>query len=459
MKRDALILLTTSLAAFLTPFVSSAVSFAVPVIGKELHLSFYQAALLPLVILIPLASFMLLFGRLSDQAGRVLMFRLGLLIFSIGALLSIISKTFGILVASLFILGTGSSMMSANATAIVSVLFNRRRGFALGINAMSVYLGLTTAPFVSGLVTEYFAWRYLFVLVIPIALVSFFLSLSTLHEIRGAGGMGVSGSLLLALLLATISLYLSLGYVFSFLKLLPLLFLFLVAMLLFLLHERRSENPLISLGMMKMRRTFIASNTAALLNYLGTFSVVFVFSIYLQVTLHIPPFLSGLYILPEPVLMVLVSPLAGRLSDDLGSREIASIGMVMIGLAFISFFILRQPSVDQILLILAFLGVGFGLFSAPNTNSVMASIRIEFSGFASGFLGTMRFLGQLFSIIAATSLFSLAIPRNIMIGVFSGVYISIGQSYFSDFIAGFREIMLFSAVISFAGALASIMRG
>ena len=133
--------------------------------------------------------------------------------------------------------------------------------------------------------------------------------------------------------------------------------------------------------------------------------------------------------------------------------------MVIIGLSFLIFFVLGQPSVIQILIILAVLGAGFGFFSAPNTNSVMGSIKMEYSGFASGFLGTMRFIGQLASIIVATYIFSLEIPRNVMVGIFSGLYVSIGQLYFNDFVIGFKQVMLLSSIISFAGAISSMMRG
>ncbi|MEM0127502.1 MAG: MFS transporter [Thermoplasmatales archaeon] len=457
--KNSTILLTTSLAAFLTPFISSSLSFLVPKVGEDLNLSFYQAAMLPLIILIPLASFMLLFGRLSDQVGRVALFRIGLVIFTVGSTFSFFSKSYDALISSLLVIGIGASIISANSTAIVSSTFFENRGFALGINAMSVYLGLTIAPFASGVIAEFFSWQFLFLVVIPLSIISLSISFLALRtEITDKRKIGIKGSVIFALFLASLSVYLSFGYVYGFESLSPILYSSIVFFAVFVIEELYSSNPLISARMMKMRRSFIASNIAALLNYLGTFSVVFVFSIYLQVTLRISPFLSGLYILPEPAIMVLVSPLAGRLSDRVGSRRIASLGMLVIGMSFLSFFLLRTPNVREILLILGILGLGFGLFSAPNTNSVMGSIKIEFSGFGSGFLGTMRFIGQLLSIILATTIFSFAIPRNIMIGIFSGVYVSIGQSYFQSFLTGFREVMFLSFLISIAGAISSVLR-
>ena len=459
MRKESLVLLTTSLAAFLTPFISSSISFSIPRIGDAFGLSFYQAALLPLVILIPLASFMLLLGRVSDALGRVRFLRIGLSIFTVGAILSILSRDFVALVLSLFVVGVGASMISANATAIVSYHFRTGRGFALGINAMSVYLGLTMSPFLSGVLIEFIGWESIFLVVIPIAILSLLLSFVSLNsDIRGAVGMRVYSSLLFSILLVSISTYLSFGYLYGFLTLLPLLLLFIIALALFIVDETRSENPLISGRMMEMKRTFLASNIAALLNYVGTFSIVFVFSVYLQVVLKVSPFLSGIYILPEPVMMVLMSPVSGRLSDKLGSRGIASTGMVAIGISFLLFFILREPSFLEIVLLLTLLGAGFGLFSAPNTNSVMGSIKLEFSGLASGFLGTMRFIGQLSSIILASYILSLEIPRKIMVGIFSGIYVSIGNAYYQNFISGFRWVMLLSSVISLIGAIFSFLR-
>jgi MFS family permease len=456
------LLLTTSLAAFMTPFISSAISFGVPRIGASLHLDFYEAALLPITILIPLASFMLLFGKLSDEFGRVRFFRIGLVIFSVAALAVPFTGNFYVLEPVLFILGTGSAILSTNSTAIVSYAYSGGgRGFALGINAMSVYLGLTLAPLLGGFLIEFFGWRSIFYLVVPVALISLSISFFSLKglEIRKPGpNVNVAGSALFAVAILSIAFFLSLGYIVGFLKILFLLLIFAVSLLLFLRDEIRSKNPVIPVDLLKGNRTFIASNFTAFLNYVSTFSIVFVFSIYLQIVMHISPFLSGILLLPEPLLMVVFSPVAGKLSDTFGSRSIASAGMIMIGLSFLLFSYFPRLDKIEIILLLAVLGTGFGLFSAPNTNSVMGSVKMENSGIASGFLGTMRFMGQMGSIILATIVLSSYMPKTLIIGMFSGIYEEITPQYFHGYLSGFRIVMLISAILSFCGAFTSLLR-
>jgi len=461
-RRGKFLLLTTSLAAFLSPFISSAVSFGVPRIGASLHLNFYQAALLPLTVLIPLASFMLLFGKLSDELGRVRFFRMGLVIFSLAALISPFTRNFYGLVVALFALGTGSAMLSTNSTAIVSYAYSEGgRGFALGINAMSVYMGLTMAPVLGGFLIEFFGWQSIFFVIVPVALFSLLISFFSLKgvEIRNAGsGINVVGSSFFAGAILSIALFLSLGYITGFLNISFLLLTFVIFLVLFIRDEATSKSPVIPINLLKGNRTFVASNATAFLNYISTFSIVFVFSIYLQVILHVSPFLSGLLLLPEPLLMVAVSPAAGRLSDIFGSRSIASIGMFLIGLSFLSFSYFNRINEVGLMILLTVLGTGFGLFSAPNTNSVMGSVRRENSGIASGFLGTMRFLGQMASIILATLVLSVYMPKSLTIGIFSGIYVQITPQYFNGFLSGFRIAMIISAALSFSGAVTSLLR-
>lgn len=460
--RKRLILLTTSLAAFSTPFLSSAVAFAVPRIGVSFHLTFFQAALIPLVLLIPLASFMIFFGRISDDRGRVSVFRYGLVLFALAAMLVPFSTSYYALVALLFILGIGAAILSTNSTAIVSYVYSSGgRGLALGINAMSVYLGLTFAPFLGGFLIEFFGWRSIFYFAAPVGALAFLISLGSMRniEIRKHGyRMNLKGTLTFAAFILSLTLYLALGNILGYLNISFLIVLSLVFLFLFMKDEKSSGDPILPLKLFRKNRTFIASNVTAFLNYVSTFSIVFVFSIYLQVILGVSPFLSGILLLPEPVMMVALSPVAGKLSDLAGSRIIASIGMLVIGISFLSLYYFHPSNKIDLMVLLGVLGVGFGLFSAPNTNSVMGSVDRETSGIASGFLGTMRFTGQLLSIFLATFILSIFMPKSLIVGMFSGIVIEITPQYFNGFTYGFRIVMLLSGVLSLAGSLTSVLR-
>jgi MFS family permease len=456
------ILLTTSIAAFLSPFLSSAIAFAVPKIGESFRLSFYQGSVLPVIFLIPLASFMILFGRLSDDLGRVKIFRLGLLIFAVSALLAPAIHSYLYLVVMIFFAGLGAAVLSTNSTAIVSYVYaSGGRGFALGINAMSVYLGLTFAPFLGGLLIEFNDWQSIFFFSGPLAICALLISAASMRgiEIRGPPGRtNIRQASMFSLFIIMLTTYAAFGDIFGYMRLIYLPLLSLFVLFLFLHYEIRSENPIIPASVFRRNRTFVASIATAFLNYVSTFSIVFVFSIYLQVILHVSPFVSGLIILPEPVLMVLLSPVAGKLADRMGSRLIASSGMVIIGASFLLLFLLVSVSRADIMILLGILGVGFGLFSAPNTNSVMGSVRREDSGIASGILGTMRFTGQMVSIVAATLILSLYMPRSLIIGMFSGSIVTITPLFYNSFISGFRVVMLISSLLAFIGAVSSTMK-
>ena len=459
---NRMVLATTSIAAFATPFLSSAIAFAVPRIGVSFHLDFIEAAFIPMVFLIPLASFMIFFGRISDDVGRARIFRIGLALFGLGAIGAYLAPSYTFLIAMVFLAGLGSSILGTNATAIVSYAYSGGgRGFALGINAMSVYLGLTFAPFLGGFLIEFAGWRSIFLFSGPIALADLVFAYVSLKDIgiKSSGTRSsIAGALLIAGSILSLSVTVAVGDLIGIMEALYLVPLPVIFFILFLYRDAHSPHRVIPVGLLRGNRTFTASSITALLNYLSTFSIVFIFSIYLQVILHVEPFMSGLLILPEPVFMVCLSPLAGKLSDRFGSRIIASFGMLVIGLSFLALYMISPLTRTEILILLGTIGIGFGLFSAPNTNAVMSSVQRDNSGIASGFLGTMRFLGQLFSIVIATEIISSYIPRSLTVGMFSGTVVTITPEYFSSFTLGFRTVMLVSAVLSLLGTLASLIR-
>ncbi|BAB59957.1 multidrug resistance protein [Thermoplasma volcanium GSS1] len=457
----ALILTTTSIGSFVTPFFSSVVSFAVPKIALFYHLNFQDASLIPLIILIPLASTMILLGRLADSIGRTFIFRIGFLIFSVSAFIGAFSKSFPILTVALFFSGFGSAALSTNSTALIGYIFaGDKRGSALGINAMAVYLGLTMAPFLGGILIEFVGWQSIFYLTAPLALIGLAVSFATLKGVEAKGRMNSDylSAVFFSTALFSLAFFLALGYVYNFEQFLPLLIIGVAFLYLFFHRNKRVETQLIPANLFKSNRTFLFSNVTALLNYLSTFSIVFVFSIYLQVILKVSPFQAGLSILPEPVFMVILSPIAGRISDRIGSRYLASAGMAIIGLSFLFLYVFPKISVFLVMVFLSFIGIGFGFFSAPNTNSVMGSAPREMSGIASGFLGTMRFVGQFLSILVASFILSTFMPRTMVVGIFSGIFVTISQAYYDSFVSGFRLVMLISAVLSFIGAYTSLMK-
>lgn len=458
------ILLTTSISAFLGPFTGSIMSFAVPRIGLTFHASLYSIIWVPMGYLITLTSFVILFGRVSDIYGRVKYFRIGLVIYLMASVLASLSFNLYMLIAASFVIGFGGAFLAANSTAIISHVYpQERRGGALGIYAMSVYIGLTTAPVLGGILVQFYDWQSVFWVNIPFVLVTLVLSYLYMKDIdiRGqkTGSLDIRGSALFTIAILSIVVYLTLSQISGFLRYIYLGAGGLAITIIFVLLERKTEEPMLDIRMFSRNRTFSAANVTAFLNYLSTFSIVFIFSLFLESVMNYSPFYTGMLITAEPVFMVIFSPISGRLSDIYGTRILSSMGMLMIGISFIVLYFLNlQASVLNIILPLSFIGIGFGFFSATNTNAVMGSVPREKFGVASGTLGTMRFTGQLASLALSTTILAVSIPRDAILGLFSGASMSLTITDKLAFVSGFRLVMLISGILSLAGAYTSMLR-
>ncbi|MFP3074713.1 MAG: MFS transporter [Caldivirga sp.] len=456
-----LILLTTSLAAFQTPYNSTALSFIIPVLGRFFHASLYTLIYIPVVYLIPLPTLMILLGRIADIYGRVGIFRVGLVIFTIGSLMGALSTNVHLLIAASFIMGLGSAILSPSSTAIVSQVFPEgERGFALGINAMAVYIGLTSAPFLGGIITQFLGWRYILLISTMLSLIGLVVSYASMRSIevaRRGESLDTIGALTFSLALISIVMYLILSSLNGWLNYAYLLMVGVASLIVFILLEGRVKYPMLDLRLFTGNVSFMAGNVTALLNYISTYFVPFTFSLYLQVILGYNPFEAGLILVLEPIFMVILSPVSGRLSDVYGSREIAALGMGLIGLSFILLLTLNIRSIANILIALSTLGIGFGLFSAPNTNSVMSSVSRDKYGVASGVLGTMRFTGQLLSVTIAGSILTKYLGKYAVLYLFTGVPM-VKVTVYQAFIDGLRVTLTVAAALSFLGVYTSLLR-
>lgn len=457
------VLFATSLGAYITPFTSSVISFSVPEIGHFLKASFTLMVWVPMAYLIALPSLMILFGKLSDIFGRPKFYMLGFLIFGIGGFLSILAQSIYFLIFSTLVMGVGGSLLSVNGTAIVSSVYPpESRGGALGINAMSVYLGLTTGPILAGVMIEFLGWQSLFYIVTVFSFLSLIPVYAFLRKVdvpTASRKIDFVGFALFLSAILLIVLYLSFSEVYGFFATIYLLILGLIILFVFALFERKQSEPILDLKLFTRNRTFSAANFTAFLNYISTFAIVFVFSIYFIVIAGLPPSKAGLILTVEPILMVIFSPISGRLSDKLGSRGPASLGMLIISAAFFYIYlVIGTITPTEMVWPLGVIGVGFGLFSAPNTNSVMGSVDRKFSGTASGTLGTMRFVGQLMSLALMSTILAESMPRTMLLELFSGVRSNLTVLDVSGFMTGLKTVMLISGILSLMGVFTSLVR-
>jgi EmrB/QacA subfamily drug resistance transporter len=429
--------------------MSASVNIALPALGAELSLGAVALGWVSTSYLLASAVFLVPLGRLADIVGRKRIFTLGLVLHSLFAAASALAASGPVLIGFRLLQGMGAAMIYSTALAILSSVFPAgRRGLALGLVTASTYLGLSLGPVLGGLLTQQLGWRSIFWANVPLGLAAIAAVLWKLRgewaEARGEAFDSV-GSLLLGISLPALMLGVSRLPGWPGLLLIGLSGAGLAA---FILWESRSANPILDLGLFRGNRVFALSNLAALINYSATFAVGFLLSLYLQYIRSLSPQSAGLLLVWQPVVMAVLSPLAGRWSDRIEARIIASAGMALVaaGLGLLA-FLSRDTSDAFIIFSLVILGIGFGLFSSPNTNSVMSAVERRFYGTASATLATMRVIGQMLSMGIAILVFALVIGP-----------VQITPSRYDAFLRGVRVAFTVFALLCLGGTFVSLAR-
>jgi EmrB/QacA subfamily drug resistance transporter len=406
-------LLVTTLSSLLTPMMASAINVALPAISREFAMNAVTLGWVASAYLLAAAAFLLPFGRLADIVGRKKMFAVGTMVFSAASLLAGLAPNAWSFLSFRVLQGMGGAMIFGTGVAILTSVFPpQRRGWVLGINVGATYTGLSLGPFVGGLVTQYLGWRWVFLLNVPLGLaVLAAVQWKMKQEWADCRGepFDWKGSLGYSLMLTAFML----GFTW-----LPgrrgatMLLAAAVALPLFIGWESRSAHPIFQARLVRGNTVFAFSNLAALVNYSATFAIGFLLSLYLQYIKGFTPRGAGLVLMAQPVVMALFSPLAGRLSDRLEPRVVASLGMALCAAGLLAFTWLGPASgLVAIVANLMLVGLGFALFSSPNTNAVMGAVERRQYGVASATLATMRMVGGMLSMGIATLVFSLFIGK------------------------------------------------
>ena len=447
-KKSALIV--AAFGSSLTAFMGSSIAVALPSIAREFRMS---AVLIPWVstgYLLAAAMLLVPFGRVADIYGRKKVFQGGISLYLVSSLLAIISQSGLFFIFVRVIQGIGGSMIFGTGVAILTSVFPPgERGKVLGINGASVDVGLSLGPFIGGFLTEHLGWRSIFLSIVPLGLAVLYLTHWKLKgewaEARGET-IDLPGSLCYGFSL--------LAFVYGFSVLTTpwgtgLIGLGFCGMVAFIKWEMKVANPVLNIRLLSTNRVFAFSSLATLLHCSATFAVGFLLSLYLQYTKGLRPGDAGLVLISQPIVVAAVAPFAGKLSDRMDPKIVASAGMsvTMIGLLLLM-PINETTSLPHVIVCLLLLGLGIALFASPNTNAVMASVDRKVYGVASSFLGTMRVTGNMFSMGIVTLVFSVYIGR-----------VEITPNAYPLFSKSLTWGFLVFAVLCFGGIFASLARG
>ncbi|MGW8193284.1 MAG: MFS transporter [Desulforhopalus sp.] len=448
LERSALVVAT--LTSFIGPFMISAVNVALPAIQADLHMDAVQLSWIATAYLLAVAVGLVPAGKVADIHGRKKIFATGIGVYTAGSGAALLADSAGILIATRVFQGLGAAMFVTTGMAILTSIFPpRNRGRVIGIYVAAVYIGLSVGPFAGGLLTQYFGWRSIFLVMLPLGLFSFFLTLLYLKgEWLGAPGqrLDLFGCLLyiiaiLALIYGATMLPKATGFL--------LLSAGCILFYLFFRHQLAAKFPVFDVQLFTANKVFAFSSLAALLNYSSTFAVTFLLSLYLQYLKGMSPQAAGSVLMAQPIMMALLSPVAGRLSDRIEPRLIASAGMLLTVIG-VSLFAVVQPETNILVIVanLILLGTGFALFSSPNMSAIMGAVEKQHYGLASGAVATMRLLGQMFSMAMATVVLGLIVGRQ-----------AIGPDNYDLFLQSIHTVFALSAAFCLCGVYFSWFRG
>jgi EmrB/QacA subfamily drug resistance transporter len=446
-KNSALFILC--LTAFLVPFMGSAINLALPHIGKDLSMHAISLSWISTSYLIATAVFQVPFARMADLIGRRKVFITGLLIFSIASFLCGLTSSGTFLIFFRVFAGIGSAMIFGTNMAILTSVFQaNERGKAIGINTSVVYFALASGPFLGGMMTHYWGWQSLFLIIgilgIWIVVYATFFFKGEWIESKGES-FDFLGSIIYA-----VGLF---GLIFGFSRL-PETTAFLwigtgaITFVFFIFYELKHQQPVFNVRIFSGNKIFGLSSFSALINYASTSAVVFMMSLYLQYVRGMDAQHAGFILISQAAVQSIISLYAGKLSDRVNPAILATSGMAIIVLGLTGLiFLSATTSLVFLIFLLTLLGIGFGLFSSPNTNVIMGSVGKKYFGQASATMGTMRLTGQAFSMGIAMMALSLHVGNKVIV-----------PELYPFFMKSLHITFLICAILCIGGTYASSFR-
>ncbi len=450
--RPGHVLLVTSMVNWMAAFLTSGLNMALPKqIAGEFNLGPVALGWVALCYILGMAVVMVPFGKIADMKGRRLIFVSGLWILFISILALIFVRSYTLLIIFRTLSGLGSGLCFATATAIVAVAYPmERRGFAMGIMAMMAYAGQASGPVLGGLIVSTLGWRYIFVVAAVYVLVNASLDLWLLRRAEWkdprAGAFDWQGSLVYAVALFVFLLGLSWipstrGVVMTVIGVMTFAG--------FGWWESHARVPVFDLSLFRHNRLFLLSNLTSLISYASVWAMTYLMSLYLQLVKGLGPEMAGLVLVAGVVLQTVLSPFGGRLSDRIQPRWVVSSGMSLcaVGLALLAVLGSTTPY-WLILLALCLLGIGYALFSGPNTSAIMGSVERKDVGPAGAMVGTSRVVGQALSVALVTLILSVTVGQH-----------QITEADNPQFLTGLRISFIIMAALCALGVLTSLSRG
>jgi EmrB/QacA subfamily drug resistance transporter len=438
-----------SFGLFMIMLDNTIVNVALPSIQSSLGLKISELEWVVTGYALTFGALMLTGGKLGDLLGRRRIFVVGLAIFTLSSLGCGLASSAGVLIAARVVQGVGAALMNPATLSIITVTFPpRQRGTAIGIWAGVSALALAIGPLVGGLITEHINWNWIFYINVPIgvvAIVAAYLFIDESRDMSQEQRPDVPGLFTSALGLFALSYGLieANQYGWTSGRIVGAFIVAAVSLVAFVLLEMRQRLPMLDLSLFR-NVGFTGANTVMLLIGLAMFGVFFYVSLYVQQILGYSPTQAGAAFLPWTLLIILVAPQAGRLSDRIGPRPLVTTGLVLIAGSLLVFSrVGADASFWQLLPGMLLGGFGMSLAMAPTTAAAMSSVQPDKAGVGSAVLNSMRQVGGSLGIAIMGAI--------VAAGVASGT--AAGDDRATAFLNGFHHATEVAALIALAGAV------
>jgi EmrB/QacA subfamily drug resistance transporter len=455
----------TTIGAMMAAIDGTIVILGLPDMMVSLHADLIEMIWVIMGYILVSTVFLLTFGRVADMFGRVRMYNLGFVVFTIGSALCGLSQNASQLILFRLVQGSGAAMMMVNSVAIIAEVFPPdQRGRALGINAVTWAIGGVLSPILGGLILAAADWRWIFFINVPIGILGAVWGYRALHEtstrIQGERFDPIgAGSLSVGLVALLVALTLGIEYRWDSPPILALFAAFVVLLVVFFWWERRAANPVIDPSLFR-NRVYNFSVLAAMMQALALFAVNFLIVFYLQAVRGYDPLRAALLLIPLPIVTAVLAPASGWLADRIGAVVPATIGLLIQGAALVWFSRLTPTTPYlQIAGGLALMGTGGGLFYPPNTSAAMNGAPRNRLGIASATLATLRQAGMVTSFAVAMAVAAGSLPRDVMMQLFVGTSITLGSEVMQSFVIGMRSAFEVSIALCVVAAALSLVRG
>lgn len=457
-KKEWAILLTVLPMTFMTTLDSSIVNVALPTMARELNTTMAGIEWVVTSYLIVICATILLFGKLGDILGKTRIFKFGIGIFTIGSLLCGLSNTLFMLILSRIVQAIGAGAAMATNQGIITETFPaNERGRALGMSGTAVALGTMVGPTLGGLIVSIAPWEYIFLINIPIGILVYIGVIKILPIKKKINDfiIDVKGSILfmisITLLFTSINFGQSLGYNNLF-----IIMSFIISLILFAIFirvEKTSNNPMLDISIFK-NRLFSLSIFCGFTSFISIGAVNIILPFYYQDVLSLSPSSAGLMMTVSPIILAIVAPLSGYLSDKIGSEKISALGLSILSIGIISLVLFNvNTSLIIVGALVGLLSLGSGIFQSPNNSLIMSTVKKNELGIAGSINGLVRNLGTTTGIALSTNI--LYSRMSSKVGYKVSGYID-GRP--DVFIYAMRFVFTGIGLICLIGAILSIIR-